>query len=34
MLLSIEKYGVWKGLPKGVNRLRRCNINNGGFDEP
>ena len=34
MLLSIEKYGVWKGLPKGINRLRRCNINNGGFDEP
>ena len=34
MILSLEKYGVVKGLAKGVKRLTRCNINGGGFDYP
>ncbi len=32
MLLAIGKYGLVKGLQKGINRLKRCNINGGGFD--
>ena len=34
MILAIEKYGLVKGLIKGINRLKRCNINNGGYDFP
>ncbi len=34
MILSIHKYGLIKGLIKGINRLKRCNINGGGFDYP
>lgn len=34
MLLSIEKYGFFTGIKKGINRLKRCNINNGGYDYP
>ncbi len=34
MLLVIEKYGLRKGLQKGISRLKRCNINGGGFDFP
>lgn len=34
MLLSIRKHGFLKGFIKGVNRLKRCNINDGGFDRP
>lgn len=34
MILSLEKYGLCKGLHKGVCRLKRCNIRHGGFDEP
>lgn len=34
MLTSLEKYGLLKGLIKGVKRLNRCNINNGGYDYP
>ena len=34
MLLAIEKYGLIKGVKKGINRLKRCNINNGGYDYP
>ena len=34
MILSLQKYGLWKGLRKGINRLKRCNANNGGFDYP
>ena len=34
MILSLEKYGVIKGLPKGVRRLTRCDINHGGYDYP
>lgn len=34
MLLSLQKYGVIKGLKKGIGRLKRCNIDGGGFDDP
>ena len=32
--LSIEKYGLIKGIPKAIDRMKRCNINGGGFDFP
>ena len=34
MILAIEKYGLIKGLRKGIHRLKRCNIDNGGIDLP
>lgn len=34
MIMSVDKYGVVKGVAKGVNRLRRCNTDGGGFDYP
>lgn len=34
MLISIEKYGIIKGLKKGLRRLKRCNVNHGGYDFP
>lgn len=34
MILAIEKYGLCKGVRKGINRLKRCNVNGGGFDYP
>lgn len=34
MILSLEKYGLCKGLHKGVCRLKRCNIHHGGYDLP
>ena len=34
MILSLRKYGLWKGLAKGIDRLKRCNTTDGGFDEP
>lgn len=34
MLLAIEKYGLIRGLQKGIRRLKRCNIDGGGFDFP
>lgn len=34
MILSLQKYGLWSGLKKGINRLKRCNADNGGFDYP
>lgn len=34
MILALEKYGLWKGLKKGINRLSRCNANDGGYDYP
>ena len=34
MLQSLEKYGLFKGICKGLNRLKRCNINDGGYDYP
>lgn len=34
MIQSIQKYGLIKGLVKGMKRLGRCNINGGGYDYP
>lgn len=34
MILSLQKYGLWKGLFKGIDRLKRCRAKDGGFDEP
>ncbi len=34
MILAIEKYGFIKGFSKGINRLKRCNVNHGGIDMP
>ena len=34
MILAIEKYGLFRGVRKGIRRLKRCNINGGGFDYP
>lgn len=34
MVLSIEKYGVFQGIRKGLSRLKRCNRDNGGYDFP
>lgn len=34
MILSIQKYGVTRGVFKGVYRLFRCHPPNGGHDEP
>lgn len=34
MILSLQKYGLCKGFLKGVRRLKRCNINGGGYDLP
>lgn len=34
MLESLEKYGLITGLKKGISRLKRCNISDGGYDYP
>lgn len=34
MIMAIEKYGVVKGMRKGIDRLKRCNTNGGGYDLP
>jgi len=34
MILSIRKYGVIYGCAKGINRLSRCRLPNGGKDYP
>ena len=34
MIRAVKKYGVCRGVHKGIDRLCRCNINNGGYDEP
>lgn len=34
MIRAVRKYGACRGLCKGVGRLCRCNVNNGGYDEP
>lgn len=34
MILALKKHGLIKGLIKGIRRLTRCNIHNGGFDYP
>lgn len=33
MRQAIIKYGVFKGVKKGFDRLRRCKLPNGGIDE-
>ena len=34
MIISIQKYGAFKGLIKGIKRIKRCNVSGGGFDYP
>ncbi len=34
MILALEKYGVFRGLKMGINRLNKCKIGNGGYDFP
>ena len=34
MILAIQKYGLFRGLIKGIKRLRRCKPPNGGIDYP
>ncbi len=34
MILSIEKYGVLKGIYEGRKRMLRCHYPNGGIDYP
>ena len=34
MILAVEKYGVWKGLVKGLKRWKGCKPPNGGYDMP
>lgn len=34
MLICLQKYGLVKGLKKGINRLKRCNVFDGGYDYP
>ena len=34
MVLAIEKYGLVKGIKKGVDRYHRCHAPNGGEDYP
>lgn len=34
MILSIDKYGILKGLMKGFNRVYRCSHKDGGYDYP
>lgn len=34
MIQAIRKYGLFKGVKRGWNRLGRCNVSGGGYDEP
>lgn len=34
MILAIQKFGFFAGVRKGVKRLKRCNIDSGGYDYP
>lgn len=34
MILAVEKYGFFKGLKKGIQRINRCHAPNGGVDYP
>ena len=34
MIMAINKYGVLRGVPKGIKRLLRCRHPNGGIDFP
>ena len=34
MIMALKKYGLFVGLYKGIHRLLRCKIPNGGVDYP
>ncbi len=34
MILSVKKYGAYKGLIKGIKRIKKCHYPNGGYDNP
>lgn len=34
MILALQKYGLRKGLLMGIDRMKRCNTDGGGFDYP
>lgn len=34
MLMCLQKYGLISGLKKGIKRLKRCNVSDGGYDYP
>ena len=34
MILAVEKYGAFKGVAKGIGRLKRCHYPNSGEDYP
>lgn len=34
MILSLKKYGAWKGFSFGIKRIKRCKVGNGGYDFP
>lgn len=34
MILAIQKYGIIRGICKGIHRLLRCKPPNGGVDYP
>jgi putative component of membrane protein insertase Oxa1/YidC/SpoIIIJ protein YidD len=34
MILAVEKYGAFRGVLKGLSRIRRCHFPNGGIDYP
>lgn len=34
MILAVSRYGAYKGILKGVQRLKRCNLHGGGYDWP
>ena len=34
MIMSVDKYGLKKGVINGINRLKRCKPPNGGIDNP
>ena len=34
MIMAIQKYGLLIGVIKGIKRIRRCHLPNGGVDYP
>ena len=34
MILAVQKYGLPEGVRKGLDRLKRCNTDGGGYDYP
>ena len=34
MILAIQKYGLFRGIRKGIQRYKRCHAPNGGVDYP